>query len=449
VKFKLLAAGVIALDLIVLISGWLRDRPNPPGVGVACWTVLVAAAGLLPLTSGDDSVALSMDLPLLLGAAFVFGPAVAGTIALIGLVDARELKHTVSITHGIVNRAQVSLSVIMGGVVYQLVGGRGGGWPWVAVAGLVALAADIFVNYLIVATMMSVLSRGRLKDAIAEMRFGPAEVFLPTYVCFGFLGVLLSEAYLALGLWGVAAFVVPIMLARQAFRHRQLLDVALRSLIARKQALRHVDERIAEERRDERARIAEALHDEVLQCLYNVTLRTQVVREDMRSGRLLDLDDDVPAALDASERAVEELRDIIRDLRKSPIGHAGLVDTLILLVSHLRDQSNLKFVTEIEGVSSDASTELLIYQVAREALTNVVKHADASVVWLRLQTRSGQLRLEVEDDGKGFIPSSANDPRHFGIELMRERAEAAGGSLELTSRPGIGTSVEAWFPIQS
>jgi two-component system sensor histidine kinase DegS len=216
--------------------------------------------------------------------------------------------------------------------------------------------------------------------------------------------------------------------------------------MARKQALRRVDERIAEERRDERARIAEALHDEVLQCLYNVTLRTQVVREDLRLGRLLDLDDDVPAVLDASERAVEELRDVIRDLRKSPVGHAGLVNTLVLLVGHLRDQSGAKFITDIEQVSSDASTELLIYQIAREALTNAVKHADAEVICLRLRVRSGRLQLEVEDDGCGFEPASRRDPRHFGLELMRERAEIAGGDLNIRSRVGQGTTVAVSFP---
>jgi signal transduction histidine kinase len=444
--FNVLAFGIVGIDLVILVAGWRIERPDPLGWDVGWWVAIVAAAGLLPLSSGDDSLALSMDLPLLLGAAFVYGPIVAGTIAFLGLMDLRELKRIVPLTHGLVNRAQVSLSVIVAGIVFELAGGQAGKWPWVAIAGLFALAADVFVNYLVVATMMSVLRHKRLMDALAEMRFGPARVFAPTYICFGFLGVLLSETYSALGPWGVTAFVVPILLARQAFLHRQLLDTALRSLRARKQALQHVDERIAEERRDERARISEALHDDVLQCLYNVTLRSQVVREDLRSGRLLDLDDDVPAILDASERAVEELRDVIRDLRKSPVGHAGLVNTLFLLVGHLRDQSGARFVTEVEQVNSDASTELLIYQIAREALTNAVKHADASVVWLRLRMRGGLLRLEVEDDGCGFEPSSKRNARHFGLELMRERAEAAGGKVEIRSRLGLGTTVEARFP---
>jgi signal transduction histidine kinase len=444
--FKMLAGALILIAVLALVFGWRIERPDTPGWDVAWWVSLVAAAGLLPLSSGDDSLALSMDLPLLLGAAFVYGPVVAGTIAFLGLVDSRELRRLVSLTHAMVNRAQVSLSVVVAGVVFELAGGRVGEWPWVAIAGLLALAADVLVNYLVVATMMAVLRHKRLRDSIAEMSFGPARVFAPTYICFGFLGVLLSEAYSAMGLWGVTAFVVPIILARQAFLHRQLLDTALRSLWARKLALRHVDERIAEERRDERARIAEALHDDVLQCLYNVTLRTQVVREDLRSGRLLDLDNDVPAALDASEQAVEELRDVIRDLRKSPVGHAGLVNTLVLLVGHLRDQSGARFVTEIEQVRSDASTELLIYQIAREALTNAVKHAEASAIWLRLWMRGGLLRLEIEDDGRGFEPSSRRDPRHFGLELMRERAEAAGGRVEIRSRIGLGTTVEAFFP---
>ena len=164
-----------------------------------------------------------------------------------------------------------------------------------------------------------------------------------------FLGVLLAETYARLGFPGVAGFVAPIILARQGFVHWRRLDEAQESIEAKNDALRSVDERIADERRDERARIAAALHDDVMQCLYNVTIRTQIIKEDLRWGRLLDLDDDVAALLQASEGAVEELRDVIGDLRRSTIGHAGLVDTLTLLVEHFRAESGIHFVAELDA----------------------------------------------------------------------------------------------------
>jgi signal transduction histidine kinase len=444
-SFKVLAGIVIFVDLGILTVGWMVDRPAVVW-DLALWVVLVACAGLVPLTSGEDGPNLSMDLPLLIGAAIVYGPVVAGTIAFLAMVDLREMKRMLPPLHAVFSRAQVSLSVVAAGAAFRAFGGVVGDWPWVAVAGLMALVADVAINYLAVGAMTAMTRHRPLLKAIHEMQFGPAEVFVPTYVCFGFLGVLLAEAHQTLGFWGVLAFVAPVVLARQAFLHRKLLDTAVSSLLVRKHALRQLDERIAEERRDERARIAEALHDDVLQDLYNVSIRTRIIKEDLRMGRLLDLDVDVPSLLSASEHAVEDLRDVIRDLRRSPVGHAGLVDTLNLLVNHLRDESPVKFVTELSEVHVEASKQLLVYQMAREALMNSIKHADARAVWLRLTSLDGLVQLTVEDDGRGFDPARIADSRHFGLELLKERAEAAGADLEIRSKPGIGTVVSVTIP---
>jgi signal transduction histidine kinase len=290
-----------------------------------------------------------------------------------------------------------------------------------------------------------------VQKVLREMSLGNLGTFTIAYVCFGFLGVLLAETYARLGFVGVTGFVAPIVLARQGFVHWRRLDEAQESIQAKNDALRSVDERIADERRDERARIAAALHDDVLQCLYNVTIRTQIIREDLRSGRLLDLDDDVPALLQASEEAVEELRDVIGDLRRSTIGHAGLVDTLILLVEHLRTESGIHFVSELDAtVKAEPSTELVVYQVAREALTNILKHSGATTTWVSLGYVESWIELTVEDDGCGFEMRSDDrrkTDRHFGLELMRERAVLSGGSLSLRSSPGTGTTLQLRVPL--
>ena len=443
--FKVLTVALVLLDVGLLTTGWILDRPRDLSVDMVLWAALMAVASFGQLTASGE-VILGMDLPIGIAAALVFGPAVAGTIALVGYVDRREWRGLITFTRAVANRAQTSLTYVAAGMVFKLLDGRVGDWPGVAFTGAAALVAAIVVNVGCVAVMRSLYRGARLAQEFGELPFGPANAFVLGFACFGFLGVLLADAYAAHGFWGVLGFTVPILLARQLFLHEELLDTAMRNLGADKQALRRVDERIAEERRDERARIAEALHDDVLQSLYNVTLRTQVIREDLRLGRLLDLDGDVPPLLTASERAVSELRDVIRGLRKSAVGQAGLVDTLILLVNHLRDESSLQFVTELGDVRTSPSTELLLYQVAREALTNAVKHAEAKTVWLRLVTVGEQIELVVEDDGRGFDQAHARDPRHFGLELMRERAEAACGSLSISSEPGSGTVVNARFP---
>jgi signal transduction histidine kinase len=445
-SFKVLAGIVILIDLAVLGAGWAIERPSVVGWDLALWVALVACAGLVPLTSGEDGPNLSMDLPLLLGAAIVYGPVVAGTIAFVASFDTREVRRATPLTHALFNRAQVSLSVFSAGVAFNLLRGEIGSWPWVAVAAIGALCADVLVNYAAVAAMALLNRRKNLHEALAEMRFGPAEIFVPTYICFGFTSMLLAEAHVRLGFWGVLAFVVPIVLARQAFLHRKMFDSASGALRSRKQALSRVDERIAEERRDERQRIAEALHDEVLQSLYDVTIRTQVIREDIRLGRLLDLDSDVPALMRASELAVESLRDVIRNLHRSPVGHVGLLDTLILLINHLRDQTNLKFVADLQEVNSDPSTELLVYQIAREGLINAVKHSNASTVWIELRRTMDGILLEIQDNGAGFDPGASQDPRHFGLELMNERALRVHGRFAISSTPGYGARLSLLIP---
>jgi signal transduction histidine kinase len=389
-----------------------------------------------------------MDLPVLLGVGFVFGPFMAGLVSLIGCLDIRELRREVSIARALLNRAQISLSVMAAAFVFEVVQGHVGDWPWAVFASLLALASDCVVNYTLVALATSLLERRASLRVLREMSLGPVRSFTVIYVCFGFLGLLLAETYVRLGFIGVAGFVAPIVLARQGFVHWQRLEEARESIQAKTDALRSVDERIADERRDERARIASSLHDDVLQCLYNVTIRTQIIREDLRWGRLLDLDDDLPALIKASEDAVEELRDVIGDLRKSTIGHAGLVDTLTLLIAHLADESGIHLVSELDSsVKAEPSTELLVYQVAREALTNAIKHSGARTVWISLRHDGGAIALSIEDDGHGFDTGRVKDERHFGVDLMRERADMAGGWLDLRSSPGEGTTLSLRVPV--
>lgn len=454
IGFRLLSWSLFLVVLLILgVAYILSGRSLPTTMGeLLLWIALVGSASLVPLTS-QGGPALVMDLPVLLGAGFIFGPVFAGLVGLIGCIDIRELRREVSISRALLNRAQISLSVMTAALVFQSLSGQLGMWPWAALAGMLALAADCAVNYSLVAIATSLLSKRPIAKVLGEMSLGNVGTFVLVYICFGFLGVLLAEMYIRLGFVGVAGFVAPIVLARQGFVHWRRLNEAQESIQAKTDALRSVDERIADERRDERARIAAALHDDVLQCLYNVTIRTQIIKEDLRFGRLLDLDDDVPALLQASEDAVEELRNVIGDLRRSTIGHAGLVDTLTLLVEHLSGESGIQFVSELDATTSaEPSTELVIYQVAREALTNILKHSGAKTVWLALRHDEGWVVLTVEDDGWGFdthADDKRNSNRHFGVKLMHERAKMIGGSLDLRSSRGTGTIIQLRVPLHA
>jgi signal transduction histidine kinase len=387
-----------------------------------------------------------MDLPVLLACAFVKGPWVGGLVAFAGAFDLNEIRGSISPSRAAWNHAQVSLSVLAAGLVFVGLGGEVGDWPVALICASGALAADVVVNYVSVALMLSLATTRGFRSVVGSMRIGDPRRFGLTYAGFGLTSILMAEVYVAVGFLGLAVFLAPLLLGREAFRQTWKAESIERDLSARRDALRHVDERIADEREDERARIAEALHDDVLQSLFDVTIRAHVIRECYRSGRLLELEAEVPALIGASDRAADELRDVIAGLRKSRIGHAGLVDTLTLLVSHLRSESDIVFVSDLEtSLVASAELELVVYQVAREAMSNAVRHSSATTVWVSLQRRAGRVLLEILDDGRGFDPHRRYE-RHFGLVLMQERVSMVGGTLEISSAQGSGVRITASFP---
>ena len=446
-QFRLFAFCVVLVAIVMLAFAALFGRTEPvPLLDLVAWIVLVALVGVLPVGSGSGP-RLAMDLPLLLAAAFSFDPFAAGLIALVGSVDIRELRREISLTRALWNRSQTAISVMTASLVFAGLGGLHQ-WPAAALYALVALIADGTVNYLTVAIGTSLRTGVGLVDALANMKFGSSRTFILTYVCFGFLGVLIAEAHSAFGLAGVVGSLAPVVLGSQAFLHRFRLDRAEQSLAARSDALLRVDERIAAERRDERSRIAEALHDDVLQDLYNVTIRAQVLRQDLLSGRLLELEDDLPAVIRASEAAVEDLREVIHGLRSATIGHAGFVETLSLFANHLGADANLRVVLSLDpSIRSSPEKELVLYQIAREALTNSARHGSARTAWvaLRAHGEGPQCELVVVDDGRGFDPAAPAARGHFGLELMRQRAASISAVFDLRSAPGAGTVVELRF----
>jgi len=444
-QFRTFALAIVALNLLLLgVAASLHPGTLPSAFELFAWTALVAVAGLVPLGSGSGP-SLAMDLPLLLAAAFAYGPFPSGLIALLGAVDIRELKREISWSRALWNRSQTSLSVMSAGFIFSSFGDLGD-WPLTPLVAVLALSADALVNYFVVGYGTSLRSGLPLLESLGAMRIGSSSTFLLSYACFGFLSILIAEAYSAFGLFGVIASVSPVILGRQAFLHRSRLDVAEESLAESTVALRHVDERIAAERQDERVRIAAALHDEVLQDLYNVTIRAQVLRQDLLSGRLLDLEDDLPTVIRASEAAVEDLRDVIHGLRSAAVGHAGLVETLTLFARQLQDESGLQVVLSLDSsIQSSPERELVVYQIVREALTNAARHSKAKTIWLSLESTPGGLEASVEDDGCGFDTKAPVSQLHFGVQLMKERAATIGAQLEIRSTPGFGTVVKLRF----
>ena len=200
----------------------------------------------------------------------------------------------------------------------------------------------------------------------------------------------------------------------------------------------------------ERRRWARELHDETLQGLGGVRL---MLSSGLRHEDLARAQEAMREARGQIEQEIENLRGIITDLRPAALDELGLRSAIETLLDRHRELSGaeIEAVLSIPGRSAgeaslDEELEMTVYRLVQEALTNVAKHARASMVRVAIGQSDGALWLEVEDDGSGFDADAKTSG--FGLAGMRERVALAGGALEISSA-GKGTLVKASLPVRS
>jgi PAS domain S-box-containing protein len=198
---------------------------------------------------------------------------------------------------------------------------------------------------------------------------------------------------------------------------------------------------------EERAHLARELHDSVTQALFSMTLLTRSIE------LMLPRDPAQAAAKLATLRelqrdALAEMRSLIFELRPGSLAEDGLVRALRTHSAALQGRIGLPITVAAEGVERlPIEIEDALYRIAQEALHNVMKHAAASNVRVRLSVDGGAARLTVEDDGAGFDPEGVT-AGSLGIAGMRARAEKLGGRLVVRSRAGHGSRIEAVVPLR-
>ncbi len=197
---------------------------------------------------------------------------------------------------------------------------------------------------------------------------------------------------------------------------------------------------------EERQRLARELHDSVSQALYGILLNASTADElyatspEQAHGLVQDV-------IGLAEGGLAELRALIFELRPESLEREGLVGALEKQVAAVQARHGLQVRMHLGGepdlpqVAKEA-----MYRVAQEALHNAVKHARARTLDLTLEVREADVGLLIADDGRGFDPRGQY-PGHLGLQSMRERTAAVGGTLEIDSSPGQGTRLEARFPL--
>jgi two-component system sensor histidine kinase DegS len=199
---------------------------------------------------------------------------------------------------------------------------------------------------------------------------------------------------------------------------------------------------------EERRRLARDIHDGPAQVLANALLELQYCE------RLLDRD---PGALRQEFAVLQkclreglgEVRRLIFDLRPPALVELGLAASLRHYLSDFEARTGLETQLSVDGDERLQPTqEAAVFRIVQEALQNIRRHARASRVSVRLETSPGTWRVLVHDDGVGFDPTQASEGRRtLGLTSMRERAQAVGASLEVSSAPGNGTTVALTLPL--
>jgi signal transduction histidine kinase len=207
--------------------------------------------------------------------------------------------------------------------------------------------------------------------------------------------------------------------------------------------------RLVEMQEEDRRHLARDLHDEIGQvlCAVSVNLKALIDVGDAAARPRLE------ESIRIVDDAIGQVRNLALELRPEMLDELGLVPTLRWYADRQAQRAGfiLHFHADWTRPRLPADLETACYRIVQEALTNVARHAQARHVWLELHEERRQLRLVVRDDGIGFDAAAqqfrAAREAGLGVRGMRERVELLGGKIEMESRPGWGTNIEAHLPL--
>ena len=449
---------VVAFELLVIVptfvGGALLVVHDPAAFSkwwdLLFWAALIGLVELLPVPAWRG-LTISVGFPLLMVVAFLYEPAAAAAVALVGASDPREFRGEVTILRALFNRCQVALSVLAASALFH------GLTPFDRVHDgdsqvilLVAAAASSLVDYAVNSGLVTIFVSLRtgvpIGQVMRELRIGRLSEFLVSYLGLGLVGLSLAFLYKEVGYGALPAILAPLLFARQMFFRSQALEEAHEELQTREQVLRSLSNAMAEERADERLQIAGYLHDDLAQVLFRLSIQVDVARKLLEKGQT----EDVAAQLDKIRHSKQEtsdrIRALIRDLHRSPLGAKGLAEALESFTEEVGRDSSIRFHRDVEDIDLPAPIALLVYHIAREGVMNALKHAQPRDVWITVREEDDDIVLSLKDNGVGFDTEAPGPEGHFGMAMMRERAQVGGGRFEVGSAPGEGATITVKFP---
>ena len=200
---------------------------------------------------------------------------------------------------------------------------------------------------------------------------------------------------------------------------------------------------------EERNRLARELHDSVTQSLYSLVLFTEGWKRMLKTDGVDKFEEYLSRTGEIAEQSLKEMRLLILELRPPALEQEGLVGALQKRLDAVEQRVGISARVVMEDfIEFPAPVEEELYRIAQEALNNSLKHAKATKVTVRIFKEEDKVVLEVNDDGVGFEPRSAEGQGGMGLSNMNERAKRAGGSLSIKSELGNGTTVQVFIPLE-
>jgi signal transduction histidine kinase len=220
---------------------------------------------------------------------------------------------------------------------------------------------------------------------------------------------------------------------------------------AMQEHLRQLSHQILHVQEAERKRISRELHDEIAQTLVGINIQLEALTYEI-SADPRRLKQKIAQTQKIVQHSVRTVHQFARELRPVVLDDLGLVPALKTFMDAFSRRLGIRTrLTAAAGVDAqlDNARSTVLYRVAQEALTNVSRHAHATAVEVRIRKLPGSVRLQINDNGKGFEVEKtlkAGQNKRLGLLGMRERLEMVGGSLKISSSPGRGTTLDMEIP---
>ncbi len=241
--------------------------------------------------------------------------------------------------------------------------------------------------------------------------------------------------------------IVPLFRSEHEFSGYIELVEDLTSLEKNKKRINNLSRELMNSEENQRQKLRSELHDEAGVAITATKFDCQMIKELLKRGRTNEIEPYLESIIESSNKLSSELRKLFYNLSPANINEAGLVFAVTDYISKVKIHADLDVGIDIcaDIEKNDIVIKTALYRVVQEAITNIIRHANASNVSLSLKRKQGKVSLVISDDGNGFDVKTAKE-NVYGLKGINQRINDLGGKFHINSTPGHGTSLKVDLP---